>query len=110
MLSGGTARRPVWASGWLLALTFLLVFITVNAQAQASPSTGLSRPEQPAPSFTLDLFGSPERQLTLAELRGQPVIIHFCASWSSECRAEAPVLERLSQNYDYRDTSPGNSS
>jgi len=35
------------------------------------------------------------RHLSLAELRGQVVIITFWASWCVECRPELPVLESL---------------
>jgi cytochrome c biogenesis protein CcmG/thiol:disulfide interchange protein DsbE len=38
----------------------------------------------------------------LAELRGQPVVINFWASWCQPCRQEAEVLQRFAQEYGPR--------
>lgn len=55
---------------------------------------------QPAPLFTLqDLDGN---QVSLAELRGKPVVINFWATWCGPCRMEVPYLEHLSKKYKDR--------
>jgi thiol-disulfide isomerase/thioredoxin len=47
----------------------------------------------PAPEFTLpDLDGE---MLALSDLRGQPIVLNFWASWCGPCRAEMPELQRL---------------
>lgn len=38
-----------------------------------------------------------DRRLTAAELRGQPVVLNFWASWCPPCRNEAPLLRRAWQ-------------
>ena len=49
----------------------------------------------PAPNFEWE---SPDgTRHTLAELRGQVVVLNFWATWCPPCRAEMPVLQRVAQ-------------
>jgi cytochrome c biogenesis protein CcmG/thiol:disulfide interchange protein DsbE len=47
----------------------------------------------PAPAFSLPVLGGPG-SVSLASLRGHPVVLNFWASWCEPCKAEAAVLER----------------
>jgi len=54
-----------------------------------------------APAFTLgQLDGS--GPVSLASLRGRPVVLNFWASWCVTCKGEAPVLERDWNHYRSR--------
>ena len=52
----------------------------------ATPKVG-----QPAPDFTLKLVDG--RIVSLADLRGQVVVINFWATWCVPCRKELPTLD-----------------
>jgi len=48
-----------------------------------------------APAFTLPQLDAPRPvSVSLAALRGHPVVLNFWASWCIPCKAEATVLER----------------
>ena len=72
---------------FLLLLTYGLL---------SGPGSGLLN-EGPAPDFSLRLFDG--GQLSLANLRDQVVVVNFWASWCEPCQEEAPVLEKVWQEY-----------
>ncbi|NIO68058.1 MAG: redoxin domain-containing protein [Anaerolineae bacterium] len=53
--------------------------------------------EGPAPDFSLQLFDG--GQLSLADLRNQVIVVNFWGSWCEPCREEAPILEKVWQEY-----------
>jgi len=53
---------------------------------------------KPAPDFKLRTLDT-GHQISLAELRGKPVVINFWATWCGPCRLEHPVLVWASREY-----------
>jgi cytochrome c-type biogenesis protein CcmF len=59
---------------------------------------GRPLPGQPVPDFKLNLVGG--GVFSLAQARGQPVIINFWASWCPACKEEMPALQQLWEEYE----------
>ena len=61
----------------------------------------LSLEGKPAPAIDVTRSLGPKPQ-PLAALRGKPVLLFFWAHWCGDCKAEVPILSRISQEYSGR--------
>lgn len=92
------SRRRLIVAAWLLAgLAALLALLTLNV---GGPGATVDTPivGRAAPAF--DLATLEGGRLSLAELRGSPVVVNFWASWCIPCREEAPLLTAASREYE----------
>jgi cytochrome c biogenesis protein CcmG/thiol:disulfide interchange protein DsbE len=98
-----------------MGLLWVVVLIFLGVLTYGVIRKGVSQPKSgPAPDFMLTLFDG--GQLSLAELRGRPVVLNFWASWCDPCKDEAPLLEAAWRRYkeqglmmvgvDYLDQEP----
>jgi peroxiredoxin len=86
----------------LLVLGALVVAFVI-AEVVGGGSKQQARRRAPALPATV-LVGP---KVTLASLRGKPVIVHFWASWCGPCTKEAPELARLAGELRGRATLVG---
>jgi peroxiredoxin len=70
---------------------------TAAALALALPALAGSA-DAPAPTFTLVARGGQE--VSLAQYKGQVVMLNFWASWCGPCRQEMPLLESIYKKYN----------
>ena len=90
-------RLPPLAVAILLAALGLVALLGYGL-AQSTPDTSIDSAlakgdRKPAPPFELDRLSGPGR-LSLADFRGQVVVLNFWASWCPPCREESPLLQR----------------
>lgn len=78
------------------ALLAAIVALALPAWAAADSAADAVTPT-PAPGFTLPARDG--RQVSLAQFKGNVVMLNFWASWCGPCRQEMPLLESIYQKY-----------
>jgi cytochrome c biogenesis protein CcmG/thiol:disulfide interchange protein DsbE len=91
---------------WRGLMALLLVLgVTWIAFSRVSGQEAIARGEPPpspqvgfiAPDFTLETRDG--GTISLADLRGQAVLVNFWATWCSPCQAEMPAIQQVYDRY-----------
>lgn len=86
---------PLVAVLAVAALVGLLVYGVASKSPDTTFEDAISKGERPtAPDMALPVLGADGETVSLADLRGQIVVLNFWASWCDPCKEEAPELER----------------
>ncbi|WP_437676081.1 TlpA family protein disulfide reductase [Sorangium sp. So ce131] len=81
----------------LLALSALFGLFVLP---RLSPGVGgMIGAEAPDVTLPVAVNGDPGARMQLAELKGQPVILDFWATWCGPCAVQAPILDRIARRY-----------
>jgi thiol-disulfide isomerase/thioredoxin len=75
-----------------------LVAAVATALLIAVPASNAASGSGPAPQFTLDSRAG--SKISLAQYKGQVVMLNFWASWCGPCRQEMPLLENIYKKYN----------
>ena len=85
--------------GALIVIPLVVVLaLGFGHDPRALPSTMEGKP---APPFALQTLDG-DQEIALADLRGQPVVLNFYASWCVPCAQEHPWLVSISKLYQAR--------
>jgi cytochrome c biogenesis protein CcmG/thiol:disulfide interchange protein DsbE len=89
------SRRRLRRS-WLVGAGVAIVAAALMIRGPASTSrTGTSGASRRAPDFRLSRVDDPNRQISLADYRGRPLVLNFWASWCLPCRKEMPAFQAV---------------
>ena len=66
----------------------------------ASPAQLTREFDPPFPASDFSLMDIDEKQHTLSDYKGKPLIVNFWATWCPPCRAEMPSMERAWQEIE----------
>jgi cytochrome c biogenesis protein CcmG, thiol:disulfide interchange protein DsbE len=91
-------RRPFWALAAVAVVAGLLLFAFASGFGRDPHEVPFALKGKPAPDFTLTRLDTGEK-VTLAELRGRPLVLNFWASWCGPCQLEHPTLARAAKRF-----------
>jgi thiol-disulfide isomerase/thioredoxin len=91
-------KHRIAAKSLTRASVAALVSAVAAALLIAVPASNAASGSGPAPQFTLDSRAG--SKISLAQYKGQVVMLNFWASWCGPCRQEMPLLENIYKKYN----------
>ncbi len=71
----------------------------IDSGTEVEPASDLPTPSKPSPAPPFTLEDRSGRRVSLAQLRGRPVVLDFWATWCGPCRSTMPEVEQLHRKY-----------
>jgi DsbE subfamily thiol:disulfide oxidoreductase len=90
-------RRQQFGVVLFVAMAVVVGYVTLTHYLgnEISPlGSGVS-----APNFSANTLDTPPKKKTLADYKGQVVLLNIWATWCGPCRAEMPSMEQLYKEY-----------
>lgn len=95
-------REPISYRAIALLVAFS-VLVGLFVLPRLTPSTSsLVKQIAPEATFPVVANGDPGARMSLADLKGHPVILDFWATWCGPCNLQAPILDRIAKRYESR--------
>ena len=97
----GRARTvgQIFAIGAVALLLGLLVWKLAFGSGGGAADELAKGKHPAAPAFELSRLDVSGGKMSLADLKGKPVIVNFWASWCIPCKDEAPALQKTYEKY-----------
>ncbi|HVA94715.1 MAG TPA: redoxin domain-containing protein [Candidatus Dormibacteraeota bacterium] len=93
-------KKGIFIGIGVVALLTLMWWADKKFPAAGSPSAGMAATSTAAPNVTFkDLNG---KDVTLAQYKGQVVIVNFWATWCAPCKVEIPWMIEFQKKYGPR--------
>lgn len=90
-----TPNPPFWKTDWgknaLIVLAIILIYPFIHSWLIQEAAKG------PAPDFQARSISN--KIVNLNDYQGQPVLMHFWATWCEVCEYERPDIEKLAKEY-----------
>ena len=96
----GPPRLALGAVGVVLALLLAALGVAIDRGVGDSPLGESPASFRLAPDFTAETLDG--ESFSLGRHSGGPLFLYFWASWCAPCEREAPLIERLWQEYEAR--------
>ena len=92
-------KKRVWIRGAIIVVLAVAIVYTIYS-AVTKEQHALLQVGDMAPNFTLqDLDG---KQQTLADYKGQGVVVNFWGTWCESCKKEMPAFDKYYQQFKDR--------